>query len=633
MMLQNMRDNAQSWVAKVIVGVIVLIFALTGWESISSFSSNADQAAEVNGEAISKLELEQAVALQRRQLIQQLQQMGNNSFDPSMIDERFLRTSVLDGLIERSVLIQGAEEAGFDVSDQMIDQLILTTPDFQVNGKFDSNRFDIVIRNMGMPSRMAFRDLVRQQLLITQYRNGYEATAFATPAERQQLADLENQTRDFSVIEVPVGDASAVSVSDEEIAEYYAANAQQFMTPEQVVLNTLTLSRAGFFDQVEVSEEALNELYQREIGNLAEQRRASHILIEVADDAADADAKARIEAAAARVAGGEDFAAVAADVSDDGGSARNGGDLGYVVKGSFDQSFDDALFALQADEVSVPVRTSYGYHLIKLTDLKAPEVPTLESMREQLVQELKSEQVEREFVDASQELANLAHEASDLAEPAAALGLEVETLGPVERLGGEGLASNPKVMNAAFSDDVLKNSYNSDLLELDADTVVVVRVKEHLKPEQRPLEEVKQEINELMAYDKAENASAEKADGYVAGLKSGELTTEALAQQQGAEWQQYEAVGRSSSEIATPLLRSVFGLPKPTAEQAVYARIKQPAGGYWLVELRGVATAEDVQAADGADSQYQQFIAGQSGQQDFSAAQEQLRADAEIERY
>lgn len=632
-MLQNMRDNAQSWVAKVIVGVIVLIFALTGWESISSFSSNADQAAEVNGEAISKLELEQAVALQRRQLIQQLQQMGNNSFDPSMIDERFLRTSVLDGLIERSVLIQGAEEAGFDVSDQMIDQLILTTPDFQVNGKFDSNRFDIVIRNMGMPSRMAFRDLVRQQLLITQYRNGYEATAFATPAERQQLADLENQTRDFSVIEVPVGDASAVSVSDEEIAEYYAANAQQFMTPEQVVLNTLTLSRAGFFDQVEVSEEALNELYQREIGNLAEQRRASHILIEVADDAADADAKARIEAAAARVAGGEDFAAVAADVSDDGGSARNGGDLGYVVKGSFDQSFDDALFALQADEVSVPVRTSYGYHLIKLTDLKAPEVPTLESMREQLVQELKSEQVEREFVDASQELANLAHEASDLAEPAAALGLEVETLGPVERLGGEGLASNPKVMNAAFSDDVLKNSYNSDLLELDADTVVVVRVKEHLKPEQRPLEEVKQEINELMAYDKAENASAEKADGYVAGLKSGELTTEALAQQQGAEWQQYEAVGRSSSEIATPLLRSVFGLPKPTAEQAVYARIKQPAGGYWLVELRGVATAEDVQAADGADSQYQQFIAGQSGQQDFSAAQEQLRADAEIERY
>jgi len=632
-MLQNMRDSAQSWVAKVIVGVIVLIFALTGWESISSFSSNADKAAEVNGEVISKLELEQAVALQRRQLIQQLQQMGNNSFDPSMIDEKFLRTTVLDGLVERSVLIQGAQDAGFKVSDQMIDQLILSTPDFQVNGKFDSDRFDIVIRNMGMPSRMAFRDLVRQQLLITQYRNGYEATAFATPSERQQLADLENQTRDFSVIEVPVGDASAVSVSDEEIQEYYASNAQQFMTPEQVVLETLTLSRAGFFDRVDVSEDAIKEIYQREIGNLAEQRRASHILVEVADKEDEADAKARIDAAAARIAAGEDFAAVAAEVSDDSGSARDGGDLGYVIKGSFDQSFDDALFALETGEVSEPVRTSYGYQLIKLTDLKAPEVPTLESMREQLVQELKSEQVEREFVDASQELANLAHEASDLAEPASALGLEIETLGPVERLGGEGLASNPKVMNAAFSDDVLKKGYNSDLLELDADTVVVVRVKQHLQSEQRPLEEVKQEISELVAYNKAEQAAAEQTDQSLAALRSGELTVDALAEQQQTQWQQYEAVGRSSSDLPTPLLRSVFAMPKPTADQPVYARIKQPVGGFWLVALRGVATAGDVQSDGGAASQYQQFIAGQSGQQDFSAAQEQLSTDADIERF
>ncbi|WVM88855.1 SurA N-terminal domain-containing protein [Halopseudomonas pachastrellae] len=227
-----------------IVGVIVLIFALTGWESISRFTSDAETAAEVNGQAISKLELEQAVALQKRQLIQQLQQMGNQ-FDPSMIDDAFLRTSVLDGLIERAVLLQGAEEAGFQVSDQMIDQLILSTPDFQVDGKFDANRFDVVIRNMGMPSRMAFRDLVRQQLMITQYRNGYEATAFATPQERQQLVALENQTRDFAVIEIPVGEVNA-EVSDAEVEAFYNENASQFMTPEQVVLETLTLKRASF---------------------------------------------------------------------------------------------------------------------------------------------------------------------------------------------------------------------------------------------------------------------------------------------------------------------------------------------------------------------------------------------------
>ena len=341
-MLQKMRDNAQSWVAKVIVGIIVLIFALTGWESINRFSSKADEAAEVNGEPITKLELEEAVSLQRRQLMQQLQQMGGQ-FDPSMIDEAFLRSTVLDSMIERSVLIQGAREAGFEISEQMIDQLILSTPDFQVDGKFDANRFDIVIRNMGMPSRMAFRDLVRQQLLITQFRNGYEATAFATPVEVRQLSNLENQTRDFAMLAVPLGEIDA-DVSDAEVEAFYTANAQQFMTPERVVLDTLTLARKDFFDQVEVDEEAVQQLYEREIGNLAEQRRASHILVEVGDD--EAAAKARIDEAAARIAAGEDFAKVAEEMSDDTGSSRDGGDLGYIVKGSFDQAIDDALFAL-----------------------------------------------------------------------------------------------------------------------------------------------------------------------------------------------------------------------------------------------------------------------------------------------
>ncbi|UJJ33466.1 SurA N-terminal domain-containing protein [Halopseudomonas maritima] len=628
-MLQTMRDNAQSWVAKVIVGVIVLIFALTGWESISRFTNDAETAAEVNGQTITKLELEQAVAQQKRQLVQQLQQMGNQ-FDPSMIDDAFLRSSVLDGLIERAVLLQGAEDAGFQISDQMIDQLILSTPDFQVDGKFDANRFDVVIRNMGMPSRMAFRDLVRQQMMITQYRNGYEATAFATPKERQQLVALENQTRDFAVINVPVGEVDA-QVSDEEVETYYNDNASQFMTPEQVVLETLTLKRASFFDQVQVDEQAVEELYQREIGNLAEQRRASHILVEVADD--DAAAKEKIDAAAARIAAGEDFAAVAAEVSEDTGSSRDGGDLGYIVKGSFDDAFDDALFALQPDEVSAPVRSTYGYHLIKLTDLKAPEVPSLDSMREELVQELKVQQVERRFVEASQELANLAHEAPDLAEPAAALGVSVETLGPVERLGGEGLAANPKVMNAAFSEDVLKNGFNSELLELDADTVAVVRVKEHLEPSQRPLAEVSSEIREQLAFAKAEQAAAERATALAAQLREQTLSSDAVAEQLAAEWQLHEAAARAEGDIDPALLRQVFALPKPAADKPVYASIKQPAGGYWLVSLRGVATAADVQSAEGAPDQYALFVAGQSGQQDFAAAQQQLRTDADIERH
>src|SRR5690606_29976946 len=423
-MLQNMRDKAQSWVAKVIVGVIVLVFAMTGWEAISRFTSNEQKAAEVNGTVISTAELEQAVSQQRRQLSQQLQQLGEQ-FDHDMIDGLVLRRSAMQGLLGRAGLLDAARDADLRVSEQMSDQMLLNTPDFQANGQFDANRFDVVIRNMGMSSRMAFRELVRQELMLAQLRNAYQASAFATPAERQMLARLENQSRDFAVIELDT-DVAGVKVDEAEVEEYYHENQADFLTPEQVVLETLTLSRSDFFDDAEVDEAALESLYQREVGNLTEQRRASHILFEVEGDD-EAAALEQAAAAKARIDAGEDFATVAKELSADPGTLNNGGDLGYVEHGSFDPAFDDALFALEETQVSEPVRSRCGVHLIKLTDLQSPEVASLESMRATLEQELKTEQVERRFVEASRELANLAYESEDLAEPARALELEVET--------------------------------------------------------------------------------------------------------------------------------------------------------------------------------------------------------------
>lgn len=628
MMLQNMRDKAQSWVAKVIVGVIVLVFAMTGWESISRFTSNDQKAAEVNGTVISTAEFEQAVSLQRRQLTQQLQQLGEQ-FDPDMIDERLLRESVLEGLIQRAVLLEGAQDANLRISEQMVDHMLLNTPDFQTNGQFDANRFDVVIRNMGMSSRMAFRDLVRQELMLAQLRNAYQATSFATPAERQMLARLENQSRDFAVIELDT-DAANVEVSDAEVEQYYNDNQADFLTEEQVVLETLTLSRSDFFEGAEVDEIALESLYQREIGNLTEQRRASHILFEVSGDD---DAAVLEEAAAvkARLDAGEDFAALAKEVSDDPGTSNNGGDMGYVEHGSFDPAFDDALFALEENQVSEPVRSRFGVHLVKLTDLQSPEVPSLESMRPTLEQELKAEQVERRFVEASRELANLAYESEDLAEPARILNVEVETHSPLERSGGEGLTANPRIIAAAFAEDVLVDRRNSQLIELDADTVAVVRVKEHLKPEQRPLDEVRAEIADLLQFRKASELAAERAEQWVTQLEQGELDTQALAAELGNEWQVHEAISRSDRDVTQALLRNVFTMSKPGSTPE-YAHFRQPDGSQWIVELRGVSIPEEALAE--ADSpMYGDYIAGQTGEQDFAGVQQQLQDQADIERF
>lgn len=629
-MLQQMRDNAQSWVAKVIVGVIVLIFALTGWESISRFSSNEQTAAEVNGTAITRIELEQAVALQRRQLVEQLQQLNDN-FDPNLIDDALLRKSVLDGLIERAVLVEGAREFDLRISEAMIDQLMLATPDFQVDGQFDANRFDIVIRNMGLGSRLAFRDLVRQELLLAQLRNGFEATAFATPGERLQLARLEEQTRDFAAIELPV-QRDEISVTDDEIETYYTANAEQFMTEEQVVLEALTLSRDDFFDQVQVDELALQSLYEREIGNLSEQRRASHILIEVSDEVSEEQAQEQAEAIAERLAQGEEFAQLAEDVSDDLGTAGAGGDLGYAVRGSFDPAFDEALFALEAGGVSEPVQTSFGYHLIKLTDVTAPELPSLESMRESLVQDLKTEQVERQYVEASRELANLAYESPDLVEPARALGLEIETIGPIGRQGGDGLTANTRVMTAVFEEDVLQDGLNSQLLELDADTSVVVRVKQHTRAQQRPLAEVSLDIADTLRFQKAVDQTRELAREKVAALEEGRTQPAQLAEELGQSWERHEAISRSNSELPQMLLRDVFAMPRPTDDNPVYGHVRQSDGSQWVVELRGVATPQSLEATAQSDL-YKRFIAGQTGEQDFTALQENLKERADIERF
>ena len=623
-MLQNMRDKSQSWVAKVIVGVIVLVFALTGWESISRFTSNDQKAAEVNGTVISTAELEQAVSLQRRQLSQQLQQMGQQ-FDPDMIDDNILRASVLQGLIDRAVLLEGARDANLRVSEQMVDQMLLNTPDFQVNGQFDANRFDVVIRNMGMSSRMAFRELVRQELTLAQLRNAYQATAFATPQERQHLAQLEKQTRDFAVIELNI-DSNSVEITDEQIEQYYSANQADFMSPETVVLEALTLSRSNFFDEVEVDDAALESLYHREIGNMVERRRASHILFD-----AEGDGLQQAEAAKARLDAGEDFAELVKEFSQDTGTVNNGGDLGYVDRDSFDPEFESALYALEENQVSDPVLSSFGYHLIKLTALQSSDVPSFESMRESLEQELKNEQVARRFVEASRELATLAYESEDLAEAARALNVEIDTHRPVERSGGEGLTANPRVMAAAFSEDVLQNRRNSELIELDADTVTVVRVKEHHISEQLELAQVKADILDRLRFEQAVEQADQRAQELVTQLQDGKLDAASLAQQLDQEWQLHEAAGRTDRELHQALVRAVFAMSKPV-DAPEYGHFRQPDGSQWIVELRGVSTPQEP-LSETDEPMYGYYIAGQTGEQDFAALQEQLQEEADIERF
>jgi len=618
-MLQNIRDNSQGWIAKTIIGIIVVLLALTGFDAIFNAASNSQTAAEVNGEEISRYDLDQAMNMQRRQLAQQL----GSDFDPSMLDERLLRNAALGSLIDRMLLLQSAKSADFAFSREALDQLILQTPEFQVDGAFNAARFDQVLQQMGY-SRVQFRQLLEQEMLIGQLRAGISGTGFVTDQQVENFARLEMQTRDFDTLTVPAR-SDAIEVSDEQVSEYYEANADRFRTPERVIVEYVELKKESFFDQVEVSDEELQALYQKQIANLAEQRRAAHILIETGAESSDDEAKAKIDEIAARVKGGEDFAAVAKEVSQDPGSAKEGGDLGFAGPGVYDPAFEEALYALKEGEVSAPVRSEFGWHIIKLLGVQSPEVPSLESMRPELVRELKAQQVEQRFVEVSKQLEDSAFEASDLAQPAQELGLMVQTTEPFGRDGGQGIAANRQVVQAAFSDEVLVDGANSSVIELDPDTSIALRVKKHLQPAAIPLADVRDDIVEQLQQSLAAERAREKGERLLADLRDGK--------QADGQWQTIEAAGRSQEGVAPALLQQVFRMPRP-AEQGKpsYAGVALSNGDYAVVRLNGVNEPE-ASLSDEEKLNFRRFLASRMGQQDFAAFRQKLQAQAEIERF
>lgn len=617
-MLQNIRDNSQGWIAKTIVALIVILMAFTGFEAILQSTSNSRNAAEVNGEEISLDSLNASVEMQRRQLIQQF----GRDFDASLLDDNLLRKAALDNLIDRTLLLQGARQAGMDVSDASLDQLILQSPAFQIDGKFNAGRFDQVLQQQGL-NRLQFRERLRQDVLVSQLQAALAASSFVTDAELQAFVSLDKQTRDFASQTIEA-DLSAVELTDEELKAYYDSHAERFMSQEQVVIEYVELNKERFFADATADDAELQELYQKEIANLAEQRRSAHILLEVNDELSEEQARARLEAVLERLKQGEDFAKLAEEISQDLGSASMGGDLGFAGPGVFDPEFEQALYALKKDEVSAPVRTAFGWHLIKLLDVQSPEVPSFASLKDKLERDVKARQVEQRFVEVVKELEEASFEASDLSQPAQELGLQVQTSAAFGREGGEGIAANRQIVQAAFSAEVLEDGANSGAIELDPETAVVLRVKEHRKPALLPLADVTDSIRDLLARQKAGEAAKAKGEALLASLRGGE---------QVAGWTPVQVANRSQEGLEPAVLQALFRMAKPAQEgKPVYAGVSLGNGDYVLLRLDAVGQSQ-AELSEEEKANYRRFMASRAGQQDFSAYRRQLQEEADIERF
>lgn len=626
-MLQTIRENSQGIIAKAIVGLIIVTFALFGVESLIGLANSEKAPAEVNGQEISNIDLQRELELQRRQL---LSRMGENA-DPAAIDEVALRREVLNGLVDREILLQSAENNGLYVSEQMIDQLIVADSSFHgEEGRFDRNQFEAVLRNVGLTPLM-YRDQLRKALLTAQERNAFALSAFATPAQAEQLTRLAMQTRDVDWLRFTLADAlENVMVSEEQLQARYDENAERFMTEAKVVLSYIELKQSDFADPESISEADLRAAYEQELARFQadEERQASHILFELGEGS-EADVRALAQDVRARIESGElSFADAATEYSADPGSAPVGGDLGFNGRGVFVGAFEDKLFAMQEGELSDPVRTEFGYHLIQLNAIRATEAPSFAEREADLRAELASASAEADYVEALDRMADLSFSAADLQVPAEELGVDIQQTEAFGQSGGSSeLTSNAKVLRVAFSRDLVDERLNSAPIELTREHAVVVRVQELIPSRQQTLEEVRDVLTAELRQEQAVAGLKARADSLVEQLNAGE-SLQQLAPE--LVWNSADAVARDDGQMPLELNRAAFELPRPNAGQPSLEAVALAGGDYAILRVRAINESEEVdqQVAE----QLAQSLTQIQADAYYRAHVQSLEASAEIER-
>ncbi|WP_029653898.1 SurA N-terminal domain-containing protein [Marinobacter daepoensis] len=616
-MLQDIRDNAQSTIAKVIVGLLIISLSIWGMDAIIGGFTGEPEVATVNGQDITEREFLRTVQMESQQ---RLMQMDNP--DPSLLDEDQVRRDVLDALIQEAVLTQDARSQGLELTEADIDALIRQMPQFQVDGRYSPERMSATLRSLGMGSA-EFRASMAKNYVVNQIRATVAQTGVIAPENAAQFLAIQNQTRDFSVLTLDAASVQAgVEITDAEVQAYYENNQDQFRQPERVDAAYITLSRGVLAESVEVTEDELRAYYDERAEEYArEERRAAHILIE-----AGGDAEETLRGLKQRLEDGESFADLAKEYSVDTGSAQEGGDLGYAGRGVYDEAFEKALFALEEGEVSEPVETTFGVHLIKLEGVRRSDVPSLESLRGELQTELARVKASERFAEVRSQLADAAYAADDLAGPAEELGLEIRVVEGVAQEGGAAPFDHAGLVRQLFSEDVLQGGYNTELIDVGDSVSVVARVLEHHEPRQLELAEVEQEIRDLLEARGIREALSDRADELVARLESGDAIDELGA----GEWQQFENQGRNVAGMSPFVVERVFSMARPEGDTPEVGRA---VGAEEAAVIVLTSVNEGEFDRDGAE--YQQlvrFLAQLEGQREYGAYQQYLRNTAEVER-
>lgn len=613
-MLQTIRDKINGIVAILLIGAIGIVFVFWG---IDFQSGTATYAAKVDGESIATETVRRAWQMRQSQL----QQMLRNELPDDMIKSQ--QAALLDQFVRTTLLTQRARNYGYHIDDATLAQRLMEFPQFQVDGKFSKDRYNAMMRASGLSGPRFEADL-QSDLLVDQLRSAVTESAFVVPYELERRYAIERQQREIDYALIAANEfAPGIKLTDEQIETFYKDNASRFLLPETVDLQYVELTRDRAEGGVQVTDDALKEYYEevKERFQSPERRRGRHILITATDGVDDAAAQKKAEELTAKAQGGADFEQLAKDNSKDPGSAAQGGDLGWAERGMFVGPFEEALFGMTPGEIRGPVKTEFGYHVLKLEETETGHAKSFDEARPELEAEFRRDRSQTLFYDESQKLADLAFSTlTELDSVAKMMDLPVKTAKAFTREGGGELGAEPEVIEAAFSEDVLARRQNSPLITIGEDRVLVLRVTDHKQAEPRPLAQVRAQIEQELRIKAAREAAAQKGADAVARLQKGEAWSEV------ASTLHLTPIGKRfvarQDAIAPPaVLRAAFKAPSKNlaAEKPHYAGVTTDDGNYAVFAVSGVRNADPATEASAEKDARRRRVEQQLGNEEFEA--------------
>ncbi|MCU7801143.1 MAG: peptidyl-prolyl cis-trans isomerase [gamma proteobacterium symbiont of Lucinoma myriamae] len=552
MVLHSIRERATGWFAWVIVILISIPFALWGINSYITPDVNP-AVATIGDYKVTVQEFQNSVQNESKEF-------------KGQINDALIKQVVLEKLINNRALINFLSNSGLSISKQQIDFQIRNDANFQLDGKFSEELY-----NRYLPSAYSksnHRNSVATQLLLEQFSDGISSSSFVSDIEVKRVIQLIKQKRDISYTIIKAEDfVDSITISDEEIKNYYQNFQDQFKNPEQVKLAYLEISRKDLAKSEQVTDEQISKYYQDNIAQYTqpERRKASHILFALptdADTAAKDKLKAEAQAVLDKIKNGSDFSEMAKAHSQDPGSADNGGDLGFFGQGEMVPAFEESAFSLKPGDISDLVESSFGYHIIKLVSVEGGESKPLDSVKDDIIGSIQFDKVESAYVEKVESMQTIAYEQPNSLEPVATeLNLTIQESELITSAGGKGIFANPKLLNAAFGETVLEEGNNSDLIELAGDHVVVIRLVERIPADTKPLDEVKDIIESRLKQDSITAKAQEKASEFVKNLTDGTSLDE-LSQENSLIIENTGAIDRQDTKTPGEIMRKVFTMPR-----------------------------------------------------------------------